>query len=122
MARFGILVLAMTPTVAALRADEPPHPVSFKADVAPILVRKCLGCHNDQKAESGLNLKTVALLRKGGKTAGTDIIEAGDPEASYLIEVVGPDAAPRMPYKQPPLSAAEIKTLEAWVKQGAKFD
>ena len=27
-----------------------------------------------------------------------------------------------MPYKQPPLSDAEIGTLERWVKQGAKFD
>ncbi len=41
-----------------------PAPVSFKAEVAPILVTKCLGCHNDQKAANGLNIKTFALLKK----------------------------------------------------------
>ena len=32
------------------------------------------------------------------------ILEPGDPEASVLIESIGPDAEPRMPYKLPPLS------------------
>jgi hypothetical protein len=102
--------------------DDPPAPVGFKAQVAPILVRQCLGCHNDQKAEAGLNMATVAGLRAGGKDLGEGIIEPGDPEASYLIDVVRPGASPRMPYKQPPLSDAEIATLERWVREGAKLD
>ncbi|MDB5350034.1 MAG: repeat-containing protein [Planctomycetota bacterium] len=97
-------------------------PVSFKGDVAPILVKKCLGCHNDQKSQSGLNMKTFALFKKGGKTAGTDILSPGKPESSHLIESIRPDANPRMPLKQPPLSDAAIATLERWVAEGARFD
>jgi WD40 repeat protein len=103
-------------------ADGPTKPVSFREQVAPILVRKCLGCHNQKKAESGLDMTTFSLLRKGGTGAGTDIIEPGDPEASVLIESVRSGAEPRMPYKLPPLSDAQVQTLESWIKQGAKFD
>lgn len=90
--------------------------------MAPILVRACLGCHNDQKSDSGLNLATFAGLRAGGKGAGTAILEPGDPDASHLVEVVRPDASPRMPYKKPPLADSQITLLERWVREGAKFD
>lgn len=103
----------------ALAADEP---IGFRKQVAPILVAKCLGCHDDQEAKSGLNLATFAKLKRGGKGEGEAILAPGDPENSGLIATIRPDASPRMPYKQPPLSDAEIATLERWVKQGAKFD
>src|SRR5262245_57143906 len=107
---------------APVRGDEVPSPISFREHVAPILVRKCLGCHNSKKAESGLSMATFAALRKGGKVGGDLILEPGDPDSSQLIEVIRPGGAPRMPYKQPPLTAREIQTLERWVKEGARFD
>jgi hypothetical protein len=96
--------------------------ISFRSQVAPILVKKCLGCHNSQKASGGLNMSRFAALKRGGKTAGETILEPGDPEASYLIELVRVGAKPRMPYKLPPLSADQIGVLTRWVKEGAKFD
>ena len=96
--------------------------MSFRAEVAPILVRKCQGCHNAKKPEGGLDITTFALLKAGGEKAGDLILEPGDPDASHLIELVRPGGAPRMPYKLPPLSAQEIETLERWIQQGAKFD
>ena len=115
----------MLPLIAssiALALMPSPAEISFKRQVAPILVNKCLACHNDKKAEHGLNLKTYALLRAGGKSLGAEIIEPGDPDTSQLIEVLLPDATPRMPYKQPPLSDTEIGILKRWVAEGAKFD
>ena len=50
-----------------------------------------------KKAESGLDMSTFSLLRKGGKTSGREIVVPGDPDASVLIEAIGPDAVPRMP-------------------------
>ena len=101
---------------------EPTKPLSFKERVAPILVKKCTGCHNMKKVSGGLNMTTFALLKKGGKTSAGIILEPGKPDESQLIEVVRPDGEPRMPYKLPPLTPDEILTLETWVKQGAKFD
>jgi WD40 repeat protein len=106
----------------AARADDAPKPVSFREQVAPILVRKCLGCHNEKKASGGYSMATFALIKKGGKMAADLVLEPGDPEASYLIESVKPGASPRMPYELPPLGDAEIRTLEEWVRQGARFD
>lgn len=107
---------AQAPSLAADR------PVSFRDDVAPILVRKCLGCHNAKKAEGGLNMSTPALLKKGGDGGAELILEPGEPENSLLVELVKPGGAPRMPYKQPPLGTREVATLDRWVKEGARFD
>ncbi len=106
-------------TLALLSADKP---ASFKADVAPILAAKCLGCHDAKKASNGLDMTTFARLRKGGKDAGGETIVAGDPEGSHLVAVLRADARPRMPMKQPPLADAEIATIARWIKEGAKFD
>ncbi|WZP01000.1 c-type cytochrome domain-containing protein [Isosphaeraceae bacterium EP7] len=106
----GLIALAQAPT------DAP----SFRKDVAPILVARCLGCHNDKKAGGKLNMATFALLKKGGE-AGESIV-AGDPESSGLIESIQADAEPRMPLKEDALGEHEIETLERWVKAGAKFD
>ncbi|MFI5461086.1 MAG: c-type cytochrome domain-containing protein, partial [Isosphaerales bacterium] len=123
--RFGLLVLvaAILPGPRALARD--PSRVdraSFQGQVAPILVKKCLGCHSDRKASGGLSMTTYAALKRGGKTAGDTILEPGDPDGSYLIDAVRPGASPRMPYKLPPLSEGEIAILARWVKEGAKFD
>src|SRR5262249_15543165 len=48
--------------------------------------------------------------------------EPGDPDASYLIEVVSAEATPRMPFKLPALSEDQIDVLARWVQEGAKFD
>src|SRR3954454_13369091 len=122
MFRPAYLPLVITLLAAQARGDEAPAPISFREHVAPILVRKCLGCHNAKKAESGLSMATFAMLRKGGKDGGELILEPGDPDSSQLIELVRPGGAPRMPYKQPPLSRRELNTLERWVKEGARFD
>lgn len=122
MRRSTILLPSAILSLAAVGAAEPVKSVSFKEQVAPILVKKCAGCHNAKKTSGGLDMTTFALLRKGGKAAGATIIEPGDPDGSQLIELVRPDGEPRMPYKQPPLSQEEIRALESWVKQGAKFD
>jgi WD40 repeat protein len=108
--------------IASLGAPSVAETVRFRDDVAPILARRCLACHNDNKAEGGLNLKSVALLKKGGKTMPGAAIVPGDPEASYLVELIRPDAEPRMPLKLPPLSEAEIRAIERWIAGGAKLD
>ena len=99
-----------------------PDRLSFKQQVAPILVKKCLGCHNQLKASGGLSMATFASLKRGGKMGGATILKPGDPDGSSLIESVKEGAAPRMPYKLPPLAQDDIATLSRWVKEGAEFD
>lgn len=120
-------LLATTP--AALRADDPRPAapaevgaVSFMKDVAPILVRNCIACHNPRKAESKYSMTTFALLAKGGQQGEDVTLEPGDPEASRFYELLKPDAKPRMPYKLDAMPAEKIALIERWVKEGAKYD
>ncbi len=124
------LLAALLMTIApAVLAEEPPaeqppaeKPVSFMGDVAPILSRNCIACHNPKKAESKYVMTSFDKLAKGGKTGEGITLEPGEPDDSYLIELVRPEGEPRMPYKQDPLSDEEVATLERWVSQGAKYD
>ncbi len=126
-ARIGMYLLGIALVVAMgtnVRAQTPsrPDPVSFRRQVAPILVKKCLACHDDRKASGGLSLATFAALDRGGKTVGEAILDPGDPESSYLITTIRRGAPIRMPYKQPPLKDDEVALLTRWVKDGARFD
>ncbi|HEY2159605.1 MAG TPA: c-type cytochrome domain-containing protein, partial [Isosphaeraceae bacterium] len=111
--------MMFVPFLVLALADKP---ASFKADVAPVLAARCLGCHNEKKPANGLDMTTFARLRKGGKGAGDEVIVPGDPDASELVAVLRPDARPRMPMNAAPLSDAEIATIARWIKEGARFD
>ena len=112
-----------------VRAD-PPRPadaprsgdVSFLKDVAPILVKNCIACHNARKAESKYNMTTFALLARGGQQGAGVTLESGDPDASRFVELLQPEARPRMPYKLDPLPPAQVATIARWVKEGARYD
>src|SRR4051794_23145 len=81
----------------------PAAPLSFLKDIAPILVQNCVACHNPKKSESKYVITTFAQLAKGGQQGEGVTLEAGDPDASMLVELIRPDGEPRMPYKLDPL-------------------
>jgi Tol biopolymer transport system component len=96
--------------------------VSFMRDVAPILVRNCIACHNPKKSESKYVMTTFQQLAKGGKQGEGITLVPGKPEECYLLDVLQADAEPRMPYKLDPLPQDEIALLDRWVSQGARYD
>lgn len=101
-------------------ADQPP--VSFKNDIAPILVAKCLACHgaNDPQGEYQLNHYAQAIT---GGYSGSPIVTPGEPEASELYNLVREsDADLRMPKEGDPLAEAQIDLIGRWIAEGARFD
>jgi len=111
-----------TPPAAAPGAAAAAGPVSFMKDIAPIFVQNCIACHNPKKSESKYTMTTFAQLAKGGQQGDGVNLEPGDPDASFLVELIRPDGSPRMPYKQDPLPADKVALIERWVKEGAKYD
>src|SRR6202034_4549849 len=89
------------------QAPSRPDHVSFRRQVAPILVKRCLACHDDRKASGGLSMATFAALQRGGKSVGEAILDPGDPDSSYLITSIRRGAPVPMPFKQPPLKDDE---------------
>jgi WD40 repeat protein/mono/diheme cytochrome c family protein len=108
-------------TTGFVHADEPAA-VSFRAQVAPILVGKCLACHGERDARGEYQLHTFETLLAAGES-GLDPITAGEPGSSYLLDLLV-DSSPesRMPKGGQPLSADEIATVERWIREGARFD
>ncbi|MFM8359207.1 MAG: c-type cytochrome domain-containing protein, partial [Verrucomicrobiota bacterium] len=95
----------------------------FENRVRPLLAERCYECHS-ARAESvrgGLRLDHRAGVTRGG-TSGP-LLVPGQPTESRLIQAVrgtNPDIEPMPPRKSgPPLSPAEIATLEEWVRRGA---
>ncbi len=125
MKRTACLLIALSlisGTIARAQSPSRPDRVSFRRQVAPILVKRCLACHDDRKASGGLSMATFAALERGGKAAGEAILDPGDPESSYLITSIRRGAPIRMPYKQPSLKDDEVALLTRWVKEGTAFD
>ena len=125
----GLVTVLSFAALATVRGEdapkgptEPVAPVSFLKDVAPILVQNCIACHNPRKSESKYAMTNFAALAKGGQQGEGVTLEPGDPDASFLVELIRHDGEPRMPYKLDPLPADKVALIERWVQQGAKYD
>lgn len=104
------------------RPDSPQEPVSFLNDVAPVLARHCVACHNPKKSESKYDVTTFVRLAKGGEQGKDVTLEPGQPDESRLVELLRHDGQPRMPLNQDPLPNDVIALIERWVREGARYD
>lgn len=94
--------------------------IDFARDIQPILQTRCLECHGAAKHKAGLRLDDGKAALRGGDSGA--VIVPGKSAASRLIHVVaGADAETKMPPKGPPLTAAEVGKLRAWIDQGANW-
>ncbi len=84
--------------------------LTFEKDVRPILKAHCTHCHGEEeKPEGGVDLRLRRFM--------DEIVVAGQPEKSQLVEVI---RSGEMPEKGKPLTEAELNVIEKWIAQGAK--
>ena len=97
-----------------LSADE----VDFNADVAPIFMKYCYGCHDEVEANAEVVLTTFESTMKGGQSG--EFITANDAQNSYLVELIEGRSDPVMPPEgnQGP-SQEEIAVIRKWIDAGA---
>ena len=107
-------LLAVSISTSTLAAE----PVDFQKEVAPILSRACVRCHNEDTSKGKLSLSTARAALKGGKKGPAFV--AGDPERSLLIKAItGPE--PDMPEDGDPLSEQQVAVIRRWIEQGAAW-
>jgi hypothetical protein len=116
--------------------SDPAHTVSFANDIRPLMNRSyddptghgCIRCHYSTQPmhagtdATGLDLSSLGALRRGGVTSGANIVIAGKPCESALVQKLEGDyfVGDRMPYDGPPYwSAAEIQLVVDWIAEGA---
>lgn len=124
---------ALALVVGCKKAEDTPVPNSASPDtkepaketasaftpVSDILTKSCVGCHNSTKPADGIDLSSYEAVIKGGKEG--PIVVAGDPAKSILaMSLKGEGGIKKMPLKGDPLTEAQIKTIEDWIKDGAK--
>ena len=96
------------------------EPVDFERDIAPILLTRCVECHNDTEASGGLNLTSLEAITAGSDSGVT--LSAGHPEDSYLWQRVSDGDMPPEKQGQPQtLPAAEAELLNQWIASGANW-
>jgi hypothetical protein len=92
----------------------------FEGAIKPVLEKKCVSCHNEQKKKGQLVLTSPADIEKGGENGPLWI--PGNPDSSQLVKRIHlptehDDHMP--PNGKPQLTSSEIKLLEAFILAGA---
>jgi Protein of unknown function (DUF1549)/Protein of unknown function (DUF1553)/Planctomycete cytochrome C len=108
---FGILCFATAPLLAV-------EPVLFERTIRPILKQHCWHCHGEEpKLEGGLDSRLAKFLTRGGETGAA--IEPGDHRSSLLFQRI---AAHEMPPGDKKVTDEQLRSIAAWIDQGAKTE
>jgi hypothetical protein len=115
----GLIALLL----AGCAKEEPAKPVSYNADIKPVLDKKCVACHlpgGDGFEKSGLRLDGYGHLHTGTKLG--PVVKAGSSVSStlYLTVAGKTHRTIHMPKQGDPLTEREVELLKRWIDEGAK--
>ncbi len=120
MIRMLLIPLSLLIGCDYLLADD--DPISYSKDIRPIFVANCVACHQAAKDESDYVMTDFDRLLAGGES-GAPAIVPGDPDASYLVELITPvDGEAEMPLTGMALSNEDVDLIRKWIQLGAKND
>ena len=124
MTKNAILFSLSALAVVALQTGCGEKPLTYQADIKPILEAHCMECHvpgGKGYEKTGLRMDSHEALMKGTNLG--PVIVAGSSVSSTLYRLVSGQADPsiRMPHGQAKLSDDEISKIAAWIDQGAKY-
>lgn len=92
------------------------RPLTFEADIRPILKAHCFQCHGEEAdVEGNLDLRLVRLMVAGGDSGAA--LVAGKPDESLLIKRI---SSKEMPPGEKKLAADEIALMRRWIEQGGR--
>ena len=125
-ASLAALAVMWQPHGVAARSAQEPDPGSvefYQQKVQPIFAASCFRCHGGMSHRGGLTFDTEAGLMKGGHDGA--VVVPGHPEQSLLVKLIRHEGPADDPMPMPPrgdkLSDADIATVSAWIKAGAKM-
>jgi mono/diheme cytochrome c family protein len=79
--------------------------VRYSVEIKNVVSASCVGCHNGQDSQGGVNLETYELVKES--VDKKEFLES-------IINEVDP-----MPKGGPRLSSCRINQIRAWINQGA---
>lgn len=115
---FFPLALVLSALASAAAAD----PISFKKDVAPILLNNCLACHGPKKAEGGYRIDSYERVMKEGDSGVAGFAPKILEGSEAFRRISTGDVKERMPLDGDPVPAEQVAILKQWLEEGAAFD
>lgn len=92
----------------------------FEGQVAPLLIRRCVECHQGPDASGSLDLTSRQGLQTGGDSGA--VIDPEDGEASLLLQrVQDGDMPPEQQGQSQALPEQEIEVIRRWLAAGAPW-
>lgn len=89
--------------------------ISFMKEIAPVVQRRCVGCHGEKKSSGNYRLHTFKYLSQA-------IVPNQPDESEFYLLLIEPEQEDRMPKEDDALSDQQIQTIRQWIKEGAHFD
>lgn len=90
----------------------------FEKSIRPILVERCVACHNPAVLEGGLDLTSAEGFAKGATTG--PLLHPEAPERSRLLAAISYEERVKMP-PDGRLEPEALDALRAWVEMGAPW-
>ena len=103
-------------SAAAVLAQVDPGQTLFETQIAPLLARRCLECHDSASKQGLLDLSKKTPAFAGGESGPSIVPKKAD--ESLLWQMVDSDD---MPKKRDPLSQDEKSLLKKWIDTGATW-
>ena len=122
-----LALLTLVSATSAFAASDADREKAFKADIAPLLEKSCIGCHGKDKTKKpkgGFDATSLASVVKGGKESGAGITW-GDASKSSLYKtselgITSPDDDLAMPPKKAkerhPLTKEQLEKVKAFIE------
>lgn len=128
--RSGILLVVLIAVVTGCEdnpvADDsdslPTENLGLSEHIQPIFSNNCSPCHVGQTT-SGVRLDSHnSIIESVGNQYETEIVEAGQPDQSPLVDKIesDPTFGARMPQGRSPLGNDQIQAIRTWIEEGAQ--
>ncbi len=112
-----LLSSALLLSSGSLEADPS---IDFETEIAPLLIKRCVECHQGDDPSGGLNLTTRHGLLDGGDSG--PVIDPADLSESFLLERISLGEMPPKKQGRPqPLPGEEVETIRRWILSEAPW-
>ncbi len=113
-----VVAVLLTPI---LLVAAPGTPVDFTREVRPLLVKRCLACHDAEHAKGGLRLDSREAVLKGGKSKQPTLVPSAPTKSELVKRITTHDPDELMPPKGGALTSAQVALLTRWIAEGANW-
>ena len=96
--------------------------VSFRKDVAPLLLDHCLPCHGPKKAEGSYRVDTFARASGEGDSEIPGFVGMDLDGSEAYRRMASEDESERMPAESKAIPKDQLTLIRKWIEQGADFD